>query len=283
MSKAQKKKWEKSDYKNMMSKNHKGKHSSPTTEFKKGNVPSHKGKKLLAATRENHWNWQDGKSFEQYPEEFNKELKNLIRNRDGYFCRLCGRNEDGMKQKLHVHHVDYDKQNCKKENLILLCRKCHLRTNWNRDSWKKYFERANVKNRKIYWLTGASGSGKTTLAQGIQKSLTNCIILDGDELRGAISRDLGFSPEDRETHNLRVATLASILEQQGFLVIVSVIAPMRRIRQKISTLIHPKWIYVKRTLPEREGHFYEEPTDYFFVDHDILTVAESTKKVLNEI
>ncbi|MFA5599313.1 MAG: adenylyl-sulfate kinase [Phenylobacterium sp.] len=129
----------------------------------------------------------------------------------------------------------------------------------------------------IIWLTGQSKAGKTTIARKLQET-TDCVILDGDEMRDSISLGAGFSREDRKEHNLRVARLAKILESQK-LVIVSVIAPMEEVRQEISEICNPTWIYIKRTIPAREGHFYEEPTGYFTLDHDKLGIEESANKL----
>lgn len=127
---------------------------------------------------------------------------------------------------------------------------------------------------KILWLTGQSGSGKTTIARELQKEWP-CIILDGNEMRESISRDEGFSKQDRAKHNYRVARLAKVLSEQAN-VIVSVIAPITDVRKTIDDICHPFWIYIKRTLPERKGHFYEEPVEYSFVlDHDRLSIKRS--------
>lgn len=131
---------------------------------------------------------------------------------------------------------------------------------------------------KIIWLTGQSGAGKTTVAKALQK-LWPCTILDGDDMRASISEFAGFSREDRAEHNFRVARLAEVLSKQGN-VVVSVIAPLAAIREKISIGLNPFWVYVKRSLPEREGHFYEEPTDYFTLDHDVLSVEKSVGALL---
>jgi adenylylsulfate kinase len=129
----------------------------------------------------------------------------------------------------------------------------------------------------IIWLTGQSGAGKTTLAKRFQEDY-DCIILDGDEMRDSISLGAGFSREDRKEHNLRVARLAKVLSQQK-LVIVSVIAPMEEVRKEISKICDPLWVYIKRTLPEREGHFYEEPADpkIIMIDHDKYDIEHSVK------
>lgn len=130
---------------------------------------------------------------------------------------------------------------------------------------------------KIIWLTGQSGAGKTTIAKELQKHWP-CIVLDGDEMRDSISLNAGFTREDRTNHNLRVSRLASILVQQTN-VIVSVIAPMEEVREQISKVCAPLWVYVKRTLPEREGHFYEEPTEYPILNHDVLPIKKSVEQL----
>lgn len=126
----------------------------------------------------------------------------------------------------------------------------------------------------IVWLTGHSGSGKTTLAKALQKEW-DCIVIDGNEMRQSISLNAGFTREDRAEHNLRVARLAKVLEKQTN-VVVSVIAPIRKVREAIDLICSPLWIYVKRTLPERVGHFYEDPgIEYPIIYTDDLTIKES--------
>ena len=86
--------------------------------------------------------WQGGKSFEEYGMGWTNDLKNSIRKRDHYACQECGILQDKLSswnKKLDVHHKDYDKKNLCPDNLITLCRKCHVRTNINREYWKKYF------------------------------------------------------------------------------------------------------------------------------------------------
>lgn len=88
----------------------------------------------------------------------------------------------------------------------------------------------------VIWLTGLSSSGKTTLARALHQELriqkNKVIILDGDDLRKTISSDLGFSKEDRETHNRRVISLAEKYSIQGYIVIVALISPYNQIRQE---------------------------------------------------
>ena len=94
--------------------------------------------------KENHWNWKGGKSFELYSVDWADDLKDSIRKRDDYICKICGIHQDeldmGQLKKLDVHHMDYNKDNLNPNNLITLCRSCHVKTNFNREYWIKYFE-----------------------------------------------------------------------------------------------------------------------------------------------
>jgi hypothetical protein len=88
-------------------------------------------------------NYIHGKGNEQYPLEFSDLLKDKIRNRDNYCCQICNLNEKehfrgNKKIKLLVHHIDYNKQNCKEDNLLTVCSDCHIQTNYNRDYWFAY-------------------------------------------------------------------------------------------------------------------------------------------------
>jgi len=86
----------------------------------------------------------------------------------------------------------------------------------------------------VIWLTGIPGSGKTTLALELQKFYENkgipIEILDGDEIRKTLSKDLGLSPEDRKEHNRRVIFVAKILAKNGVTTIVPLISPYRETR-----------------------------------------------------
>lgn len=85
-------------------------------------------------------NWKGGISKEPYSFSFNEELKGLIRFRDSYKCQKCGCPEIENNQKLSVHHIDYDKENCKPSNLVSLCEGCNSVVNFNRQEWTKYFQ-----------------------------------------------------------------------------------------------------------------------------------------------
>lgn len=83
---------------------------------------------------ENHWNWKGGISFQPYPIFWTKQLRLKIRKKYNFTCQLC------FEKGKDVHHINYDKNNCNENNLIILCHKCHSKTNIkNRDYWKSYF------------------------------------------------------------------------------------------------------------------------------------------------
>lgn len=89
-------------------------------------------------------NYKHGLGKFPYSIEFNNQLKLKIRERDKFTCQKCGMKEKENIQKynrvLEIHHIDYDKQNCKEDNLITLCKICNCKTNANRDYWYAYFK-----------------------------------------------------------------------------------------------------------------------------------------------
>ena len=82
-------------------------------------------------------NWNGGTSFEPYPTTWTNRLREMIRERDGRKCRVCGVEENGSRHD--VHHCDYDKKNIGAGNLVTLCPECHGKTNGHRDEWIKFF------------------------------------------------------------------------------------------------------------------------------------------------
>jgi ribosomal protein L31 len=101
----------------------------------------------------NHHNWQGGISKLPYSFNFNTTLKEKIRKRDNYTCQLCGITEEEhlivFGKALTVHHIDYNKQNCKEENLTALCIGCNSRVNFNRKYYKKYFKEKILKLARL--------------------------------------------------------------------------------------------------------------------------------------
>jgi bifunctional enzyme CysN/CysC len=92
-------------------------------------------------------------------------------------------------------------------------------------------DREKLLNQKgaTIWLTGLSGSGKSTVAKDLEKELIErghlCYILDGDNVRHGLNRDLGFSMEDRKENIRRIAEVAALMNDAGVIVITSFISP----------------------------------------------------------
>ena len=91
------------------------------------------------------------------------------------------------------------------------------------------------------WLTGLSGAGKSTLAYALEQALTEaglvCCVLDGDNVRRGLNRDLGFSPQDRRENIRRVAEVARLMNDAGLIVVTSFISPYRDGRQMARDII----------------------------------------------
>ena len=87
------------------------------------------------------------------------------------------------------------------------------------------------------WLTGLSGAGKSTTTEAIQAQYgaegTRIVVLDGDDLRGGLSRDLGFSNEDRDEQVRRAGEIAIVMAHQGFIVVVALVSPRRIARELV--------------------------------------------------
>lgn len=60
--------------------------------------------------------------------------------KDVHTCQECGQTQQQAGYKLPIHHIDYNKQNNKSENLISLCKQCHAQTNFKREDWTNYFK-----------------------------------------------------------------------------------------------------------------------------------------------
>jgi len=91
---------------------------------------------------EKNGNWKGGISNSPYPVDWTRTLKRSIRERDGYICKSCGMEQTEVTH--HVHHIDYNKENCDPKNLITLCNSCHSKTNLDREYWKEYFKQSVV-------------------------------------------------------------------------------------------------------------------------------------------
>jgi len=158
------------------------------------------------------------------------------------------------------------------------------------------------------WLTGLSGAGKTTIAIALENELKSRDLyverLDGDTVREGLTRDLGFSKEDRDKNIERVSFVAKLLSRNGVGVIASFISPYREaranVRQHSTNFIEVyvnapievcasrdvKGLYAKAFAGELKGFTgvddpYEAPENPEIVVHtDQETVAESVEKIV---
>ena len=128
--------------------------------------------------------------------------------------------------------------------------------------------RASAKAQRpcVVWMTGLSGSGKSTIANLLEQRLHaqggHTYLLDGDNLRHGLNRDLGFKPEDRVENIRRAAEVAKLMVDAGLIVIVALISPYRAERQMARELF-------------AEGEFYE-----VYVEASLATAEQRDPKGL---
>lgn len=158
----------------------------------------------------------------------------------------------------------------------------------------------------VIFLTGLSGSGKTTIAKSLvekyKKKGIVPILLDGDEIRKVIHQT-GFDEESRKKHNLNVGYMASLLESQGKVVIVSLISPYIDIRNEIRAMCKkfvevyvctdikvcierdPKGLYAKAIAGEIKDFtgisapYYAPEAPEVLLDTGVLSIQECTDKI----
>ncbi|MBU0958387.1 MAG: HNH endonuclease [Nanoarchaeota archaeon] len=108
--------------------------------LRKGKIPWNKDKPYLQIALEKHHNWNSGSSFEPYDKFFNDKFKRAIRKRDNQVCMACGIHREKLSRALDIHHISYDKLVSIPQNCISLCSSCHMKTNYNREHWIKFFQ-----------------------------------------------------------------------------------------------------------------------------------------------
>ncbi|PIN20205.1 Adenosine 5'-phosphosulfate kinase [Handroanthus impetiginosus] len=105
----------------------------------------------------------------------------------------------------------------------------------------------------IVWITGLSGSGKSTLACSLGRQLHSqgklSYVLDGDNLRHGLNKNLGFTPEDRTENIRRVGEVAKLFADAGLICIASLISPYRKDRDACRALLPEKFIEVFLNMP----------------------------------
>ncbi|MGI9611002.1 MAG: adenylyl-sulfate kinase, partial [Acidimicrobiia bacterium] len=98
------------------------------------------------------------------------------------------------------------------------------------------------------WFTGLSGSGKSTLAFAVERALVEkgvaAYVLDGDNIRFGLNRDLGFSPEDRTENIRRIGEVCRLFQDAGVVVLTAFISPYIADRDQVRAL-HPEGSFVE--------------------------------------
>lgn len=165
----------------------------------------------------------------------------------------------------------------------------------------------------IAWFTGLSGSGKSSIADAVDQALTDrgrhTMVLDGDNLRSGLNRDLGFSANDRDENVRRTAEAAALMAEAGLITIVSLISPLRAERENARRIVgdvtflevfvstplqvcehrDPKGLYRRARdgeIPNFTGISapYEPPDDAdITVETRNRTVGESARPLIDEI
>jgi adenylylsulfate kinase len=174
-------------------------------------------------------------------------------------------------------------------------------------------DRVKLLNQKgaTIWLTGLSGSGKSTIAVELEHALIEnrhqAYILDGDNIRHGLNKNLGFSAEDRTENIRRIGEVAKLFTDAGIITIAAFISPYREDRDGVRRLLNngefievyvqcpldvceerdTKGLYKKARAGEVKDFTgisapYEEPLNpELTIDSSKLTVEESTRAVLN--
>ncbi|MBD3225610.1 MAG: adenylyl-sulfate kinase [Caldithrix sp.] len=174
-------------------------------------------------------------------------------------------------------------------------------------------DRQKLLNQKgcVIWFTGLSGSGKSTLAHAVERQLYEqnhlTYVLDGDNIRHGLNKNLGFSPEDREENIRRIGEVAKLFTDAGVIAMTAFISPYRADRDKARALVEegtfievfvdvsletaekrdPKGLYKKARAGEIKQFTgidapYEAPAHpEVVVDTDQQSLEESTQTVLD--
>lgn len=115
-------------------------------------------------------------------------------------------------------------------------------TRWHEPTIKReHREKLNEHKGKILWFTGLSGAGKSTLAHALEEQLhdygARTYVLDGDNVRKGLCKDLGFSEQDRVENIRRIGEMSRIMMDAGLIVMTAFISPFRRDRRIVRELV----------------------------------------------
>ena len=101
--------------------------------------------------------------------------------------------------------------------------------------------RLNGHKSAIVWFTGLPGSGKSTLAYSLEEKLfrrgIRTYVIDGDNVRAGLNKDLGFSAEDRQENIRRIGEVARLFVEAGMLVMTAFVSPYRKDRESVRNLV----------------------------------------------
>ena len=124
------------------------------------------------------------------------------------------------------------------------------------DITREYREKLLGQKAAVIWMTGLSGSGKSTLANALEQKLVekgrHTMLLDGDNVRFGLNKDLGFSKEDRVENIRRIAETAKLMNDAGLIVLTSFISPYREDRLAARKIIGVTFIEVYVSTPLEE-------------------------------
>jgi adenylylsulfate kinase len=165
----------------------------------------------------------------------------------------------------------------------------------------------------VLWFTGLSGSGKSTIANEVAYKLHKmgklAYVLDGDNIRHGLNKNLGFSQEDRDENIRRISEVSKLFADAGIITCTAFISPYKKMRNFCRELVGPKKffeIYCKATLQTcesrdpkglykkvREGTIkeftgisapYEEPEKpEIIIDTDKYDIKESVELIINKL
>ena len=98
-----------------------------------------------------------------------------------------------------------------------------------------------LQNGLVLWFTGLPGSGKSTLARAVARELDRpSFVLDGDQLRRGLNRDLGFSARDRDENIRRAAEVARLFADAGFVCLAAFVSPTAAMRRRARQIVGPR-------------------------------------------
>ncbi|WP_458460825.1 adenylyl-sulfate kinase [Paenibacillus sp.] len=174
-------------------------------------------------------------------------------------------------------------------------------------------EKHNAHRSRAIWFTGLSGAGKSSLAFALEQYLydqgVRCYVLDGDNVRHGLNRDLGFTAEDRQENLRRIGEVSKLMVDAGLFVLSAFISPHEQDREMVRQLFEPDdfiEVYVRCSIEEcerrdpkglykkaRNGdipHFtgisapYDIPKDpSFIIDTEQWSIEEAVQEIVQHL